>query len=1291
MGTPDFLAGGGELGALMRAADWTRSPLGPPSHWPNSLKTLVRVILTSRQPMFVWWGEHLINLYNDAYRSILGGKHPAALGQPASVVWREIWDQVGPRAEQALRGNEGTYDEALLLIMERNGYPEETHYTFSYSPVPGDDGAIGGIFCANTDDTQRIIGERQVMLLRELAARTVDARTTQEACERAAGALETDARDVPFALLFLSDNTGSGPREGPGGGEGRPPRLAATAGVPPASDLRNAKAWPLTNPPELLDVRNLPHLPRGDWDRPPEHAALLPIAASGRDKPAGVLVVGLNPYRLYDDTYRGFLGLVAGQIAAVVANAGSYEAERRRAEALAEIDRAKTAFFSNASHEFRTPLTLMLGPVEQLLTIPGQEIPASREDLELVRRNGLRLQKLVNTLLDFSRIEAGRMQATYEPIDLAAFTADLASTFRSAMQRAGLNYEVACPPLPEQVPVDRDMWEKIVLNLVSNAFKYTLTGQVSVRLQARDGLAELTVQDTGVGIPAHELPRIFDRFHRIAGQHGRTHEGSGIGLALVNELVRLHGGTVEVTSTLGRGSSFHVRIPLGRTHLPADRIADATAASARGVRAESFVEEALRWLPGEDPTPAPEIRHDFYEPEAERAPTRRPVVLLADDNADMREYVRRLLNPRFDVHTAPDGEAALRAARNARPDLVMTDVMMPRLDGFGLLRALRAEPDLREVPVIMLSARAGEEARVEGLEAGVDDYLVKPFSARELVARVESNVTLSRLRRQAAARERTLREEAETERRRFETVVQNLTFGVGVFEPGGKLVLANAAMEPMLGISPLATHSFADFLQWRTLQPDGSPIPLDRSSVWRALHGETIRDELLLYRRPDDTLRWFRATAIPLTDTAGTITAAIAVYVDVDEEVRSAHALRDLNQTLETRVTAEIADRMKAEAALRQAQKMEAIGQLTGGIAHDFNNLLQVIVGNLESLRRRAASGMVAQDVVERFSANALRGAERGAQLTQRLLAFARRQALQPRVLDANSVLSGMSDLLRRTLGENVRLEVALAAKPALVLADPNQLENTLLNLAVNARDAMPDGGTLRLEVDSTQDPEIGPAVDITVSDTGTGMPPDIIDLVFEPFFTTKPAGQGTGLGLSQVYGFVRQSGGTVRLTSSPGRGTTVRLLLPCAEGVPQDRPDSGALFVTGGNETVLLVEDDPEVRSQSAAALRDLGYQVLEAPDGPAALATLRNDREIRLLFTDIGLPGMNGRALAEQARADRPDLAVIFTTGYAHEALTAAELADPATALLPKPFTYAALDRLIRDVLSREYAPAA
>ena len=482
MTAEDLFAGGGELGELMRRHDWAASPLGPVDRWPRALKTAVRIMLTSRQPMFVWWGDQLINLYNDAYKTIVGGKHPRALGQPASVVWREIWDDVGPRAASAMERNEGTYDEALLLIMERHGYAEETYYTFSYSPVPNDEGGVGGILCANSDDTVRIVSERQLALLRELAARAAQGRTVQDACALSARALESDSRDLPFGLIYLLDT------------ERRCMTLAGAAGLPaghPGAPLRvgleQTTPWPLEEvlavgrPLLMTDLSAIGGLPRGAWDRPPTQAVALPLAPPGEGVEAGVFVAGLNPYRLYDDRYQGFLSLVVSQIAGAVVNAQAYEDERRRVEALAELDRVKTTFFSNVSHEFRTPLTLMLGPLEEVLAQwDAAAAPTERALVQTAHRNGVRLLKLVNTLLDFARIEAGRVQARYEPTDLAAVTAELAATFRSAIDRAGLRLVVEAPPLPEPVYVDRDMWEKVVLNLLSNAFKFTMAGEIRV-------------------------------------------------------------------------------------------------------------------------------------------------------------------------------------------------------------------------------------------------------------------------------------------------------------------------------------------------------------------------------------------------------------------------------------------------------------------------------------------------------------------------------------------------------------------------------------------------------------------------------------------------------------------------------------------------------------------------------------------------------------------------------------------------------------------------------------------
>jgi PAS domain S-box-containing protein len=754
------MAGGGEMGARIRAYNWASTPLGPPEAWPQSLKTCVRIILTSRQPMFVWWGKELINLYNDAYKSIVGGKHPKALGQPASIVWREIWGALQPRVESSMLGNEGTYDEALLLIMERYGYPEETYYTFSYSPVPNDDGSVGGIICANTDDTRTIVGERQVALLRELAACTADAQSAQEACALSAAALGTNSTDLPFALIYLVDAAEH--RVLLAGASGF--KQSHHPAAPAMASSEQDSVWPFAQAASshgVVHVTDLQgrftDLPSGTWDRPPTQAVVVPVAPSGEHGRAGVLIVGLNPYRLFDDSYRGFLDLIAGQISAGIAQAEAYEQEKQRAEALAAIDRAKTAFFSNVSHEFRTPLTLMMAPLEDALRSDDVRLAGPlRESLAVAHRNSQRLLKLVNTLLDFSRIEAGRVQAMYESVPLGTLTAELASAFRSAVDRAGMTLQIDTPDPDRAAFVDRDMWEKIVLNLVSNAFKYTLAGGIQVRLRSTDREAVLTVSDTGAGIPKAAIPHLFERFYRVPNVQGRTHEGTGIGLALVNELVKLHGGSISVQSEVGRGSTFEVRIPLGWEHLPRERVRAESVLTSTTVGANAFVEEALRWLP--DHSDAGES--GAYESPAGRLPRTAGSILLADDNADMRQYVQRLLRAQgYSVTAVADGAAALDTALADPPDLVLTDVMMPKLDGTALLKALRANASTRLVPVIMLSARAGLEARSEGLEQGADDYLVKPFSARELLARVSATLGAARVR---LATQDALREEART-------------------------------------------------------------------------------------------------------------------------------------------------------------------------------------------------------------------------------------------------------------------------------------------------------------------------------------------------------------------------------------------------------------------------------------------------------------------------------------------------------------------------------------------------
>jgi signal transduction histidine kinase len=773
-GTPpsglDWLAGGGEMGTLIRSMDWSQTPLGPVESWPQSLRTTVSLCLSSTFPILIAWGPEHVQIYNDSYRPICGEKHPQSMGQRFRECWASALPAVGGVFDRAQQG-EGSYIENLRMFLDRYGYLEEAFMTFSFSPIRDESGKVGGLFHPITEVTEKMLSARRTQALRTLTEQLGKAKTLQQIWESTAKAHGDYELDLPFLLIYQLDGTG------------KTALLASAAGLAPGTaaapesldtgEAESPTSWPVAR---MLQSRRIEQagtleerfgpLRCGPYPESPASALLIPIIPSGMAAPLAFLVAGVSSRRALDSTYRAFYEQLETAITTAVSNVRAYEQEQQRAAALAEIDRAKTAFFSNVSHEFRTPLTLMLGPLEESLS-PGEGLtPAQYERQQLIHRNALRLLKLVNSLLDFSRIEAGRVKAAYSATDLSKLTADVASSFRSAMEKAGLHYRVTVPDHLEPVYVDHDMWEKIVLNLISNAFKFTLQGEIEVQLTPLDGRVRLTVRDTGTGIPPAELPRIFERFHRVERSQGRTFEGTGIGLALTLELVKMHGGTIEVQSTENVGSAFHVELPLGQAHVPEGSLVSGSKPGGPGTLSASFVEEALRWLPGAEPAPASPAA-----PAALALSGQRPRVLVADDNADMRDYIRSLLEQSCEVDTVPDGEAAYQAILESPPDLVLSDVMMPRLDGFGLIQKLRANPATQRVPLLLLSARAGEEARIEGLQAGADDYLVKPFHARELLARIENAVRLARGR---AERERQAQERIELEQQLIGIVSHDL-------------------------------------------------------------------------------------------------------------------------------------------------------------------------------------------------------------------------------------------------------------------------------------------------------------------------------------------------------------------------------------------------------------------------------------------------------------------------------------------------------------------------------------
>ncbi|MGH6965214.1 MAG: response regulator [Phenylobacterium sp.] len=897
----DIFVGDGEMARLMRAKDWSATPLGPPGEWPNALKVALRLLLTSRFEMWLGWGPDIAFFYNDAYRPTLGDKHPASLGTPAQELWSEIWSDVGPLMRGVYDNGEATWNRDMLLLLERRGFPEETYHTFSYSPLIDDDGKVSGLFCAVSEETDRVITERRMETLRELSADLSAVDTTRAVLLAVEQRLGANQSDLPFTLTFEFKD------------DGQAKLVAATGGIGAHPAATDAAMW---QAPQILagravaeiDLRQLRNLPTGAWSLAPTMALAAPLPSPGRDRPAGMLVVGVNPHRTLDDDYVGFAQLLAGQIAAGLSSAGAYESERARAEGLAEI--------------------------------------------------------------------AALREAAAEAL-------------------AQLNESLA--------------------------------EEVAARTSERD--------------------RMHDMFQQAPG---------------------------FMCMLRGRDLVF-------------------------------------------------ELVNDSY---------------------------RQLVGHR-DVLGMPIRQA------------------LPEVAGQGFFELLD-----------------------EVMETG------KPFVGRNL-----------------------------------------------------RVMLQNT--------------------------PDAPPEE-------RFLH--------LVYQ--------------PILDADG-VSGVFAEGSDVTEQVWAENELRRLNETLEARVAertealAEALDRLQREAsereavedALRQAQKMEAVGQLTGGIAHDFNNLLTGVLGSIDLMQKRLAQGRMSE--VDRYAATAESAAKRAAALTHRLLAFSRRQPLDPRAVDANRLVASMEELLRRTLGEAVELEVVRAAGLWTTLCDPHQLESAILNLAINSRDAMPDGGKLTIETANALLDDAytaregavkaGQYVCVCVTDTGVGMSGDVIAKAFEPFFTTKPIGQGTGLGLSMIYGFAQQSNGYAKIYSELGQGTTVKLYLPRHFGVAEQPEQPSGLAASrpakAGGKTVLVVEDEPSVRNLVIDVLHERGYATLEAADGQTGLQILQGRSTVDLLISDVGLPGLNGRQLADAARAQRPDLPILFMTGYAENAAIAGGFLEPGMEMITKPF---AVDVLVGRVAS-------
>jgi PAS domain S-box-containing protein len=1119
------LGGGGVMGERMRAFDWSTTALGPLEQWPQSLRICVRIMLGSAYPMAICWGPNHTHLYNDGQRVQVGSKDATALGRPTREVFPEAWEIVGPLLDSVLKGQAYTFTDKLFPV-NRYNYLEECYYSVSYSPIPDDSGHIGGVFATGIETTERVIEDRRGQVLRDLASGTAEARSEDEVWRVSADTFAEHRLTIPFAFLYECRLTE------------RKAYLVGTSVEPdtldPAViDCTRPNLWgfdtALAREGVVVELgQRASVLPTTSWPVPPEHAAVLPIRLREDNDTAGFLVLGIHPGRAFDDKYRQFVYRIAEQIAIGLANAHAFEQERQRAEALAEIDRAKTAFFSNISHEFRTPLTLMLAPLEEVLPEARERLSAERhEQLVAVRSNAFRLLKLVNALLDFSRIEAGRSEAVYQPTDLATFTSEIASAFESAMHNAGLRFSVECQPIGEPVYVDRDMWEKIVLNLLSNAFKFTFEGEVAVTLKPVDGSVELQVRDTGVGIAEKERERVFERFHRIEGIQARTYEGAGIGLALIHELVKLHGGKLSVESVLGQGSTFTVSIPPGKAHLPAERIQAARSFMSTGLRSEAYAEEAQRWLP-EKPgdafdvatLPKPASLVPLRQPESAE---KRELIVLADDNAEMRRYLTHLLGDRYQVHAVVDGRQALEATRQFRPALVLADVMMPLLDGVGLLRAIRGDSALASTPLILLSARAGENARAEGLQADADDYLVKPFTARELVACVAMHLKMARLRRETAQYEERLRGEAELRRAYAQlTEAQRISHtGSFTWDVQADDHVWSEEIYRLFGFEP-GTKITMQMIQSAIHSED---MPGVISVIGRAAEG---RDFDIVFR---------------IVTASGLVRHAHVVGHHIEQIDGRAVFIGALQDVTDSKLAEEALDKARSE--LAHVARVTMLNTFTASITHEVNQPLSGIITNASTCLRMLNGDFPNVEGAREATRRIIRDGNRASDVIKRLRPLFSKKEFTLEPLDLNEatrevIALSLSDLQRN----RVILRSELADDLPPVTGDRIQLQQVILNLLRNASDAMVSVDDRPRELLIKTERDEGDQVRLSVKDVGIGFTAEARDKLFEAFYTTKNDGMGIGLSVSRSI--IERHQGRLWARPNEGPGATFSFALPC-------------------------------------------------------------------------------------------------------------------------------------------------
>ncbi|KAK4687012.1 hypothetical protein P7C73_g3098, partial [Tremellales sp. Uapishka_1] len=1304
-----------DVHVLMETTDWSQTPLGPREFWPQSLKTIE--IWASIGPL-----SELVLSGTPVYK------------EDDFLLFKQLPHQ-GTR----------TY---------------EMYHSWMWVPVVQEDGSFGGLWNATIDTTKKVLAERRLIPVREMGERTSIARTMKELDEAVIEILSANPKDVPFAALYHVERSENDERTARqvvatksdtlysnvilrlGGCVGIPDKHPSTPSTLRMSitsrsrDFRSPgnaafstallsptmshssesahpgenvdshfgaamKHWPIK---EALETKRLvlvedcssliKDFPVRVWDELPDAAVVVPIANdSDEGVPHAVLVVGLSVRRPFDDDYEAFIHVLRLQLASGLAAVRSYEAERQMIDELGQLDRAKSLLFSNISHELRTPLTLVSGPLDDLL----RETPEGprRESLVMARRNVRRLTRLVSTLMDVSRLEAGRLKGSFHPVVLGVFTRDLAALFRAAIEKNKLSFVVDCDTSRQNTFVDPEHWEKIVFNLIGNALKYTMQGHIHVNLTYGANEAVFSVGDSGVGIPSSDLGLVGERFHRVASV-SRSHEGTGIGLALVKELIKLHAGTLEIDSHTkeesadgSHGSVFRVRIPLGTEHIPEDSLSlDPTTGVAQMTYGQGIVDEAMQWNRDRDSSSvdsASESGSGANSGESSGQGSRgldpstlyfkkEDVVMLVDDSYDTRRYMRSIFAPFCTVVEARDGKEAVEMITKSQPDLIVSDIMMPNLDGFGLLHAIRGSKGLRLIPIILLTARGGDEATVNGIMAGADDYLAKPFNARELIARAHMQLQMGKRRKH-------LEDAFEERTAELRTLSQYLPVGIFRCSDDGTFSYANEAWYRMSSYpTGKEVTNWGDYI--------AEPYKSTVQNLWDRMLQQNTATETTEWQWTNG--RWVTTRIIRLDVVAPGLKGILGCVTDITERKHYEEAQR-------LRVVEAEERRLEAEEAKRQQELLIDItscvdSRMPGHVAHrtdvrheirnPISSLMQcsaLVKTNVNSLLEqfeRATAEKVpfvpTQQLVTTMKEDleALESIYQCGLSQERIsndvLSLGRIQLDMLQMFDVDTDIREEAQKVVSIFQNEARMKrISLVLKIGesidrlginVIKIDPVRLGQVVTNLLSNgirftstsvirqielsfdlsfeppadSSCVMPEGSTLTLSTNKVKD-DMPIYLYVAVKDTGPGLTPKELDMLFQRFSQVSPKTHtifgGSGLGLFVCRKITDLMGGRIEVASEHGKGSTFRFFVEARTSQTQKRQsdeasrssrsplkkrNTGRTASLGPRPHVLIVEDNLINQTVLMRQLKHVGLTCEVANNGLEALEKIRKSASI-------------------------------------------------------------------------------